>query len=226
MDQRGQRYQPRPPRAGARPRLRAHAGRNPQRQDGHQHDQGSAWERSRIDDVIVDPGYSLAKVETFLLPVRREGVHISFRPASHQWKPKPFNDDAITIGGQLFYAGVPEKMLVLPMPPMGSTIEDRRRYEERFNERANNYRYRLHAGPDSDGTTRRQNPFEAGSLRSEGLPRTMRNRRRGPLVELVNGKPPAATVSVSAGDLPLQQRCIAGTTAHAISMAAATRSRE
>ena len=46
----------------------------------------------------------------------------------------------------------------------------------------------------------------------------MRSRRRGPLVELVNGKPPAATLSVSAGDLPLQQRCIAGTTAHAISI--------
>ncbi len=172
---------------------------------------------AEIDDVIVDPGYSLAKVETFLLPVRRERVHITFRPASHQRRPKPFNDDSITIGGQLFYAGVPEKMLDLPMPPMGSTIEDRRRYEERFNERAD-FRYRLHAGPDSDGTTRWQNAFEAGSLRSEGLPRTMRSRRRGPLVELVNGKPPAATMSVSAGDLPLQQRCIAGTTAHAISI--------
>ncbi len=42
--------------------------------------------------------------------------------------------------------------------------------------------------------------------------------RRSPIVELGNGKAPAGTVSVSAGDLPLQQRCIAGTTAHAISM--------
>ena len=43
---------------------------------------------AEIDEVIVDPGYSLAKVETFLLPVRREGVHITFRPASHQLKPE------------------------------------------------------------------------------------------------------------------------------------------
>jgi hypothetical protein len=52
-----------------------------------------------IEDVIVDPGYSLAKVETFLLPVRREGLHVTFRPASYQWNPMPFNDDAITMGG-------------------------------------------------------------------------------------------------------------------------------
>lgn len=45
----------------------------------------------------------------------------------------------------------------------------------------------------------------------------MRIARRGPLVELVDGKRPARTVSVSAADLPLQQ-CIAGTTAHSISM--------
>ncbi len=79
---------------------------------------------AQIDDVLVDPGYSLAKVETFLLPVRREGLHVTFRPASYQWDPKPFNDDAITIGGQLFYAGVPEKMRKLTMPPMGSSVEE------------------------------------------------------------------------------------------------------
>ena len=108
-------------------------------------------------------------------------------------------------------------MRTLTMPPMGSTVGERRRYEEPYNERAG-HRYRLHAGPDSDGTTRWQNPFAAGSLRSEQLPRTMGNVRRSPIVELVNGKAPAGTVSVSAADLPLQQRCIAGTTAHAISM--------
>jgi hypothetical protein len=172
---------------------------------------------AHIDDVIVDPGYSLARADTFLLPVRRHGLHITFRPASYQWHPKAFNGDAITIGGQLFYAGVPEKMQRLSMPPLGATVEDRRRYEEAFTERAN-YRYRLHAGPDSDGTTRWQNPFAAGSLRSEQLPETMRNPRRGPLAELVGDRAPAGTVSVSAADLALQQRCIAGTTAHAIAM--------
>src|SRR5205085_6534806 len=77
---------------------------------------------------------------------------------------------------------------------------------------------RLHAGPDGDGTTRWQSPFAAGSLRSEQLPETLGNVRRGPLVELLDGRRPAQTFSVDAGDLPLQQRCIAGTTAHAISM--------
>jgi hypothetical protein len=172
---------------------------------------------AEIDDLLVDPGYSMARPEYFLLPVRREGVHITFRPASRQWKPKPFNDDAITIGGQLFDAAVPEKSKDLRMPPMGASLEEKRRYEEAFNERAD-YRYRLHGGPDADGTTRWQNPFAAGSLRSEQLPETLGNVRRGPLVELPDERRPAKTVSVDAADLPLQQRCVAGSTAHSISM--------
>jgi hypothetical protein len=84
---------------------------------------GALRRGAAIDDVVVDPGYSLAKAETFLLPVRREGPKVTFRPASYQWRPKPFNDDAITIGGQLFYAGVPEKLLELPMPPIRWTQE-------------------------------------------------------------------------------------------------------
>lgn len=152
-----------------------------------------------------------------MLPVRREGIHITFRPASHQWKPRPFNDDAISIGGQLFYAGVPEKTKTLKMPPMGATVEEKKRYEKAFNERGA-YRYRPHGGPDPDGTTRWQNSFAAGSLRSEGMPESMRNARRGPLVDLVSGNRPAGTVSASALDLALQQQCIAGTTAHSITM--------
>lgn len=178
---------------------------------------GALRRGAKIDDVIVDPGYSLAKAGTFLLPVRREGPKVTFRPAAYQWNPKPFNDDAIAIGGQLFSGGVPEKMQRLTMPPIGSTFEEKRKYEDAFNERAS-YRYRLHSGPDPDGTTRWQNPFAARSLRSEQLPESMRNPRRGPLVQLVNGERPARTVSVSAADLPLQQECIAGTTAHSISM--------
>jgi hypothetical protein len=100
---------------------------------------------------------------------------------------------------------------------MGATIEEKRRYEERFNERAA-YRYRQHAGPDADGFTRWQNPFVAGSLRSEQVPASMRNPRRHPLVDLAGRPAPATTLGVSAADLPLQQRQTAGTTAHAISM--------
>jgi hypothetical protein len=29
-----------------------------------------------------------AKAETFLLPLRREGPEVTFRPASYQWSPK------------------------------------------------------------------------------------------------------------------------------------------
>jgi hypothetical protein len=118
----------------------------------------------QIQDVVVDPGYSLAKPEHFVLPVRREGIHVTFRPASHQWKPEPHTDDAITIGGQLFYAAVPEKLLDLKMPPMGATMEEKRRYESKFNERAI-FRVPPPRQPGPDGTTRWQSPFAAGSPR-------------------------------------------------------------
>ena len=103
------------------------------------------------------------------------------------------------------------------MPAMGATLEEKRRYEERFNTRAA-YRYSRHARPDVDGTTRWQSPFAAGRLRSEQLPATMRNARKAPLVVLPEGARPPATINVAAADLPLQQRFTAGTVAHSISM--------
>jgi hypothetical protein len=63
-----------------------------------------------IDDVVVDGGYSLARPEYFMLPLHDAGLHVTFNPASHQWPPKSFNDDAIVIGGQLFDARVPQDL--------------------------------------------------------------------------------------------------------------------
>ena len=108
-------------------------------------------------------------------------------------------------------------MLHLKMPPMDATTEERKRYEAAFNGRAA-YRYGLHTGADADGTTRWQTLFAAGWLRSKDLPESMRNARRGTLGDLVDGKRPASTITVSAADLPLQQRYTAGTSAHSISM--------
>jgi hypothetical protein len=86
-----------------------------------------------------------------------------------QWKKRPFNDDAITIGGQLFYETVSEEMHKLKMPPIGATLEQKRPYEEKFNKRANHTAPVCTQSP-RDGTTRWQNPFEVGSLRSEQHP--------------------------------------------------------
>lgn len=86
-----------------------------------------------------------------------------------------------------------------------------------FNRKAA-FRYTLHAGPDGDGFSRWRNPFSSGLLRSRELPRTMRRSITSPLVSLPPGTRPAATMTVSAEALPLQQRLTADTTAHNISM--------
>lgn len=45
----------------------------------------------------------------------------------------------------------------LKMLPMSPSLDEKRRYEEAFNERAAHC-YSLHAGPVPDGTTRWRNP--------------------------------------------------------------------
>lgn len=148
---------------------------------------------------------------------RREGVHVTFRPASHQWKMRPYNDDAVTIGGQLFDASVPEKLLNLTMLSRNDDLDVKLERQELSNERVV-YAYRPHARPDAVGTTRWASPFAVGSLRSEQVPESMRHTRTTPLVDLKGRQAPPKTLTASVGDLPLQQRLTAGTSAHSISM--------
>jgi hypothetical protein len=171
-----------------------------------------------IEDVIVDPGYSLARPESFLHPLHAAGVDVTFRPASHQLPPKPFSTHALLLGGQLFDARLPESLRNLLMPPRNANRRERELIEADFNRRAA-YRYTPHAGPDRDGYTRWKSPFASGFLRSRELPETMRRPSTVPLVELPDGTRPPATMTVAESDLPLRQRTIAGTSAHAVSMA-------
>lgn len=110
-----------------------------------------------------------------------------------------------------------EVLVLLTMPSLGSTFEEKQTYEDAYNERAG-YCYRLHAGRIPTAQRGGRTP----SLLSRSCRSSSRSRCAthvaAPLVELVIGKPPAGTMSVSAADLPLQQECIAGTTAHSISM--------
>jgi hypothetical protein len=163
-----------------------------------------------ITDVLADGGYTLAKPEYFLQPLRDAGVHVTFKPGAHQRPPKPFSEDAIPLDGQLFSSAIPEELKELPMPPRDATEKERAKYIEAFERRAA-YRYSLHAGPDPDGYTRWKGPFAAGRLRSRQLRETMRGSRDTPLVQLPEGARLAATITVSARDLPLRQDLTVGT---------------
>lgn len=171
---------------------------------------------ANITDVIVDGGYSLSRAEHFHHPLHADGVHLTFRPASHQWPQKPYSDHAILIGGQLFSSTVAEDLLRLALPTMDATAEEKRVITEAFDRRAS-YAYQLHAGPDADGYTRWRDPLSSGALRSRDMPETMRKNPLTPLVSLAHGRPPK-TITVAAGDLPLRQHFIAGTSAHNSSM--------
>jgi len=167
---------------------------------------------------VVDRGYSYLRPETLHHPPRRAGIELTFQPMKHQRNVQPFRDDIVLIEGQPFSTLTPEALWgPLPMPPMGSTEEESRRYEEPFNRRAR-YRYRRLAGPDAEGTTRYLCPIEAGFLRSRQVPETMQKTRHVPLVELPDGQECClGTISISASELPWWQPIAAGTTAWRIS---------
>jgi len=172
-----------------------------------------------FSDVVWDPGYSLCQAETGYYPLHRAGVHVTFQPVTHQRGERPFADDARLVDGQLFSRFVPEDLLDLPMPPLGSTVGRMLAYERAFNRRAR-YRYSRHAGPEPDGTTRWRCPFCAGFLRSRAFRRTMRRSKTIPLMEVPPGTTTCCSgiLSVTAAGLPLWQRLSFGTTAWRISM--------
>ena len=141
-----------------------------------------------ISEVIWDPGYSLCQAETGYYPLHRAGVHVTFQPVTHQRGERPFAEDARLVDGQLFSRFLPEDLVDLPIPPIGSTVGQMLAYERAFNRRAR-YRYSRHAGPEPDGTTRWRCPFCAGFLRSRAFGRTMRRAKTIPMVEV----PPETT---------------------------------
>jgi len=171
-----------------------------------------------LKDVVWDPGYSLCRSETAYHPLAATGIHSTFTPVTHQRGIKPFSGDALLIDGSLFSSLLPDELRDLPLPPRGASTEEKESYEAAFNRRAR-WRYARHAGPDKDGATRWRCPFCSGLLRSRRLPKTMRRSRTAPLVDIDRDHCCEGTLTAQAADLPLWQRCLAGTTAWRISIA-------
>jgi hypothetical protein len=172
-----------------------------------------------IEDVVWDPGYSLCKEGTTAHPLAQAGIGQTFQVVTHQRGSRAFSKHALLIDGQLYSPHLPEELRNLASPPRGSSETEKLTYEAKFNRRA---RWRLvrHAGPDADGVTRWRCPFCAGLLRSRRFPRTMRNSRQAPLVDVGEGITECCPgiLSVVPAELGLQQRIPFGTTAWRISM--------
>ena len=173
-----------------------------------------------IEDVVWDPGYSLCQAETAYHPLHRAGVHVTFQPVTHQRGRRPYAGNALLVDGQLFSSLLPEHLIALPMPPRGSSVDEKLAYERAFNRRAR-YRYGRFSGPEADGTTRWRCPFCIGLLRSRAFPRTIRRSKSIPLVNVTDGTSRCCSgiLSATPGQLPLWQRLSFGTTAWRIQWA-------
>jgi hypothetical protein len=146
--------------------------------------------------------------------LNQAGIHQTFRPKDPQRTERTFNEYAALIEGHLVSTHAPQHLRgLLPMPPMGSTVEEMTEYERPFNELAR-FRFERLNKPDADGTTRWMCPFHAGRLRTRAVTETMRASRNAPLIDLPDGERCCdGTVSVQAAELPHWQRFLPGTTA-------------
>ncbi len=164
--------------------------------------------------VIVDRGYTQSAPERFHLPLQRLGVAMFTRLKENQRGEKPGIGPARLIDGHVFCDSLPDDLVEPPMPPLGATWEEKLPYMSRFDQRAA-YRYGRLKAPGEDGVTRWKHPVKNGTLRSRRVPASMRKNRRTPLVDLPEDAD-LSTVTAGAGELPLYQPCLYGTTAWTI----------
>lgn len=183
----------------------------------------AAHEGLPIDEVLMDPGYSLCRPETFLLPLRQAGIELVFRPASHQRRRQQISDDIVLLDGQPYSTHLPDGLggnpndAPLPMTPRGANSDTRERHEAAFNRRAR-YRYSRHTKPDGDGHARYKCPYCAGRLWNRQQRRRTRN-NNAVLAPFRHGAQAccAGTTTLDAATTALDQRIPCGTTAWATS---------
>ncbi len=174
---------------------------------------GSRSERL-CNGVIVDRGYTQSAPERFHFPLQRLGLAMFTRLKEHQRGEKPGIGPARLIDGHLFDESLPDDLVRPPMPPLGSTWEEKLPYMARFDQRAA-HRYGRLKAPGTDGVTRWKHPVKNGTLRSRQVPASMRKNRTAPLVDLAEDAD-LSTVTAGADQLPLYQPCLYGTTAWTI----------
>ena len=170
-----------------------------------------AKDRGLCRGVVVDRGYIQSVPERFHFPLQALGLHVFSRLKQHQRGEKPGIGPARYIDGHLFAGTLPDELVKPPMPPIGSTWEEKLPYMATFDQRAA-YRYGRLKAPGADGVTRWKHPVKNGTLRSRQVPASMRRNRSAPLVDLPEGAD-LSTVTAGADQLPLCQPCLYGTTA-------------
>lgn len=172
--------------------------------------------RQGVKTVVWDRGYSIQEFKSAHGPLIAAGIDAIFDLSKTQREHPPVSEQVLWIDGQPFHLHTPEHLRELERPPMNSTAEVRREYEEKFNERAA-WRWSRLARPDRDGVTRWICPFHAGRLKCRSFRQT-KVKASAPLVTLPAGvtKCCDGTLQVTAEYLNLVQGLAIpyGTTAH------------
>jgi hypothetical protein len=172
-----------------------------------------------VEDVVVDPGYSLLTANTMHDKLAAAGIHQTCQLGTFQRGQRPFSGNARLIDGMLFSSLLPDDLVDIPTPPMGSPESTKVEYETSFNQRAR-WRMSRHAGPDADGATRWRCPFCKGLLRSRRFPKTMRRGAGCPLVPVAEdvGTCCSGILTAMPAELALWQKIPFGTIAWRLSM--------
>lgn len=169
-----------------------------------------AHQKGYCAEVIADAGYSL-QAEHFLLPLRKEGIGYTFRPASHQLGVKAFGALCL-IDGQLFAGYTPKNLRNLKPPGYTTTGQQREELTKKYDSRAA-YRYATH-GNNNDGAWRVVSPLASGKIRSRSHPKTMRDHPNAPLVKLAQSTTDTPTLVIGVDEALTHQRIVPFTTAH------------
>jgi hypothetical protein len=178
--------------------------------------------------VIADPGYSLARTETYHLPLRKAGVKVLHKPTQRQRGLRPPVKGVVVCDDTVLHPATPANLLMQPsrtagvqeplsFAPPNSDEATRAAHEAPFNQRAR-WRMRLHH-TDDNGTAWFVCPFCAGALSATGM-KVYNGATPGPRATPVTGHMRGhgqccnGLVRLTAEELGRWQDIPAGTTAH------------
>jgi hypothetical protein len=143
----------------------------------------------KIEDLLIDSGYSYRQPETFALPIRALGIKPIMDLHPNDRGPKGTHTGAILANGNLYCPATPTALLELSAPPAGAGAEQTAAHDQRCSELA---RYKLSrlTAPDQDGYHRAICPAARGTVRCPLRPQSMTLPHQRPTILQPPSSPP------------------------------------
>jgi hypothetical protein len=135
--------------------------------------------------VIPDRAYTALPFPKFAGQLLSAGIEMAFELTKYQRENSPVHQQVIWRDGTPLHAHTPPELLDLERPTPGTPWNERRPYQEKFNQRAR-WRWSILEGRDEDGYVRLICPFDSGRLKNRNI-RQRKVNKTAPLVELPEG---------------------------------------